>query len=921
MKALVCLCIYLILFATSPKLLAESQRNQYYETALTDYRQGLLAESIINLKNSLQQSPSYTPARILLGQIYVEQEDYISANKELTIALSDNGDWRKILPLLIQSKIQLSQLKQAVELIESYPFTRELDLVVVRARLAMLQELFEQADASVEQVLQHKPNHQPALLLKAELLSKQNKDALAIKQLEQVLQQAPDNTQALLLLAQSQQNLQQLDSALQSYDKILAQQPENTLALFGKTSLLQKLQRGEESLALSLKLRDKLPNNPFAKLLHAVIAGANDTDEREVKEILNDINAQLSVIDQEKVPSSQIKLMSGYVNYLSKNYQSAKRDFLNYKINNPDDAVIYKMLAEVETKLESYEQAIFYYQEYLQRDPDNELALAKMLSLAKAKWPQNEYARALQQASEQFPHNQSFRNHHIALLIAQGDRAKARTLLQTAEQTNIYQLDLQLAQLLITAEEYKLAGEIISGLLTQQPLNPVSHQTAAELYLKLGQTERAIEFLQQALQIRADFAPALLMRASIALKQQDLASAQDYLTKINQKNTTWYQLSASIAMQQNDIQLALSHLQAAQDIQKELTTTKAIIELHFRSGQYQQAQTLLTEALAQSNLDADLLHLQIKLSLLTQQKVEPKTFNTLFGLYYDNSEQLFSLYALATKAQNSEVQQKIIRRISQLPHQPVRLLYVQAQQAIEQSDVPLAKQLLRQLAESDKDATYHIAIQELEYNLAYQQKNWQHAENIIQQIFSQTRSPQHFKAYIGVVLQQEKLTQAEQLLDTWLNAHPSDLAAINLQSQVLKNLGKTDKLLELLLSAEKQSNSAVISHKLAHLIAKTSLKDALLHAKQAVELAPQNPAYSDTYGWLLHQNKQYDKALEYLRISQSSDGQNPYLLYHLSATLVALKRNNEAMEILHKLLKQPIPEEIKLEVENLYNSL
>ena len=157
MKALVCLCIYLILFATSPKLLAESQRNQYYETALTDYRQGLLAESIINLKNSLQQSPSYTPARILLGQIYVEQEDYISANKELTIALNDNGDWRKILPLLIQSKIQLSQLKQAVELIESYPFTRELDLVVVRARLAMLQELFEQADASVEQVLQHKP--------------------------------------------------------------------------------------------------------------------------------------------------------------------------------------------------------------------------------------------------------------------------------------------------------------------------------------------------------------------------------------------------------------------------------------------------------------------------------------------------------------------------------------------------------------------------------------------------------------------------------------------------------------------------------------------------------------------------------------------------------------------------------------------
>ena len=338
------------------------------------------------------------------------------------------------------------------------------------------------------------------------------------------------------MLAQSQQNLQQLDSALQSYDKILAQQPENTLALFGKTSLLQKLQRGEESLALSLKLRDKLPNNPFAKLLHAVIAGANDTDEREVKEILNDINAQLSVIDQEKVPSSQIKLMSGYVNYLSKNYQSAKRDFLNYKINNPDDAVIYKMLAEAEIKLGNIAQALFYYQEYLLRHPDNELAVAKMLSLAKSQWPQQEYAQALAKASEQFPDNLSFKNHYAASLVAQGQTDKARALLTSAELSNIYQLDLQLAQQLMFIAEYKLAGEVISSLLSQQPLNPISHQTAAELYIKLGQVERAQQFLHQSLQIKADFAPALLLLASLAVNQQDFTSAQAYLEKISTKN-------------------------------------------------------------------------------------------------------------------------------------------------------------------------------------------------------------------------------------------------------------------------------------------------------------------------------------------------------------------------------------------------
>ncbi|WP_440906169.1 XrtA/PEP-CTERM system TPR-repeat protein PrsT [Catenovulum sp. SX2] len=921
MKALIYVCLCVVSLSAPLQLLAESQRNQYYEAALTDYRQGMLAEAVINLKNSLQQSPSYTPARILLGQIYVEQEDYISANKELTIALSDNGDWRKILPLLVQSKIQLSEIDQAIELIESFPFERDADIVIYRARLAMLKESYSTAEEAVAQVLQNIPTHTQAQLLQAELLLKQNALDLAIKQIEQTLNASPNNIKALLLLAQSKQQQQDYSQALAAYDRILSLQPEHTLALFGKTSLLQKLERTEESLALSLRLRDKLPNNPFAKLLHAVIAGSNQTDEREVKEILNDINAQLSVIDQEKVPSSQIKLMSGYVNYLSKNYQSAKRDFLNYKLNNPDDSAIYKLLAETEIKLNTPSQALFYYQEYLLRQPDNELALARMLSLAKNLWSLEKYAKRLAQARIQFPENISFRNHQAAVFIAQGHKEKAHALLKTATQSNIFQLDLQLSQLLLEIEEYKLGGEIISALLTQQPLNPISHQTAAELYVKVGQIERAEQFLQQALQIRTDYAPALLLLASLAVKQNELPQAHNYLQQIEHKNTTWYQLSASLAMQQNDYVTALNHLQASQKLATELSTTKAIIELQLRLQQYNDASQLLNQALEQTNLDAELLHLQIKLQLLTNQPTNNKTFNTLFGLYYDDAEQLFELYSLAARANNQQIQQKLIRRIGQLEHDHTRLLYVQAQQAINQTDIKTANQLLQQLKFADKQNVYKVAIAELEYNLAYQQKNWPLAQQIIRELFANTRSAQHFKAYVGVVLQQQQFNQAEQLLDDWLSIHPKDVTAINLQSQVLQQLNKTDKLLDLLTLANKQMENAVILHKLAHLLTDTSFSQAMQYAKRAVELAPKNPAFTDTYGWLLFQDQQYDKALEYLRISESSYAKNPYVQYHLSATLIALKRNNEALEILQNLLKQPLPDDIKLKVENLYKSL
>src|SRR5262252_5919759 len=146
-------------------------------SAAREYRQkGDNKSAAIQLQNVLQLNPSNGEARFLLGSIYNDLGDPLSAEKELRKALELDYDSAAVLPQIATSLLLQGRYKDVVEETERAPNSAEV-LVVRGTAQAVLGQVAD-ADASFAKALKLEPGFAPALLGQAKL-------ALAQRNLEQ----------------------------------------------------------------------------------------------------------------------------------------------------------------------------------------------------------------------------------------------------------------------------------------------------------------------------------------------------------------------------------------------------------------------------------------------------------------------------------------------------------------------------------------------------------------------------------------------------------------------------------------------------------------------------------------------------------------------------------------------------------------
>jgi Tfp pilus assembly protein PilF len=74
-------------------------------------------------------------------------------------------------------------------------------------------------------------------------------------------------------------------------------------------------------------------------------------------------------------------------------------------------------------------------------------------------------------------------------------------------------------------------------------------------------------------------------------------------------------------------------------------------------------------------------------------------------------------------------------------------------------------------------------------------------------------------------------------------------------------------------------------------------------SKKSLVIEPNNPAYLDTYGWILYKSQKYNDALIYIKKSLEIDGQNAEVLEHAAEVLKQLNRKDEAQYYYEKAVK------------------
>jgi len=121
------------------------------------------------------------------------------------------------------------------------------------------------------------------------------------------------------------------------------------------------------------------------------------------------------------------------------------------------------------------------------------------------------------------------------------------------------------------------------------------------------------------------------------------------------------------------------------------------------------------------------------------------------------------------------------------------------------------------------------------------------------------------------------------LLREWMKNHPQDMGIQLILGNSLLIDGKADQAIDVYRQlVEANPQSAEAHNNLAYLLFKKGDKTALDHAETAYRLTPKNPAFADTYGWLLIKSGHLERGLELLKETIQAAPHLRQVRYHLA---------------------------------------
>lgn len=156
--------------------------------------------AIIQLKNALQEKPDLAEARFLLGKALLTRGDVPGSEIELQKARDLGYSADEVTPLLVRSRVAQGQFKKVTDEFDQVQLSTPQANAELKTMLAVAwrQQNNEQGfETSLQQALQAKPDHAPALIEQARLQAAKADFDAALATLDTVIGRDPKNADAL----------------------------------------------------------------------------------------------------------------------------------------------------------------------------------------------------------------------------------------------------------------------------------------------------------------------------------------------------------------------------------------------------------------------------------------------------------------------------------------------------------------------------------------------------------------------------------------------------------------------------------------------------------------------------------------------------------------------------------------------------
>jgi tetratricopeptide (TPR) repeat protein len=366
--------------------------------------------------------------------------------------------------ILAQHADKSVALEAMEKLAARYPDSVEAQLAV--CRIAVLAENLDRARTAVDRALQMQPGLPQALVLKAQILIRQDEKQEALKVLEEAVAREPKSADLHLAYGRMLLDAGNLEGAREQFRVVVKLTPDNADAVYSLALL--ELETGQLDSArrhLKALLNDEDKQQSVYYYLGYVAQEKGDNDV--ALKWYGKVEEGNEYWTQAQLRRAKILAGEGRLDEVRKQMQSLRR-------NNPENAVDYYLIeGQALSDLEMYQKAYDLYAEALENHPQDEDLL---------------YAQAL--TAEQLDHVDAAEHYMLQILKQDPNNVRALNALgyTLADRTH----------------RYAEAQQYIEKAYAQKPDDPAVIDSMGWIQYRLGNLTDARRYLQQAYDMTGD---------------------------------------------------------------------------------------------------------------------------------------------------------------------------------------------------------------------------------------------------------------------------------------------------------------------------------------------------------------------------------------------------------------------------------
>ena len=496
--------------------------------------------AIIELKSAIQSDPKNAQARFLLGKVYMQSNDFASAEKELTRARDLGYSAAEVIPLLSQAY----QRNQTVVGLSTLDTSAVSNNATAKAQVSFYKlQSFVELDKKPEayKVLEEIKSldtdsiYKDLSLVYTTIL---DNDAVGAElQLKNIRKEAPTNRDLLDMLARLYIVQNKRVEAVEVLGEYIKQSPEDLETLFSYTGLLIEVGEMEEAQIHAQKLLEISPNNPLLNQMQAVILASQDDHTGAFAAAEKSISLGN--------PNPVARLTAGYSAFQVNDFINANKHLSLIAANLPNDHPGLKMLAASQLQLglslqasqvlarvdkDSSNNPQLYSKLGYELIQDGYIDEAKAL-IAKTESMSNtnqDLTRIgilklsvndldgildLEKAAKGAPEDVSTQVILATAYLANRDYAKALTLSETWQQLmpdepKAYVLEAEAA---VATSDYARAQVALEKALQLAPNDPIPNMSLVRILARQKDYPAALERTKKVLASKPAFEPALMM--------------------------------------------------------------------------------------------------------------------------------------------------------------------------------------------------------------------------------------------------------------------------------------------------------------------------------------------------------------------------------------------------------------------------